>query len=1218
MSKGLKRALRLQEMERLYLQRAFSDAEMAARLGVDRTVIFRDRKELEEVNHIVFIEEGSGRYRIDRRQYLSNVRLTIHEALSLYLAARRASQQTRMGQRPMANALEKIAQAMRQPMTENLVKSAEAIWAEQMRQEREAVFEAVANAWVEGRRLRVLYQGLTARKPYWDRMSPYLIEPSPWSDSVYVIGPSDVLGEMVTYRMDRILKAVVSTESYQIPEDFDEGAMLRYAWGVWRGDGEPQEVVLRFAAGPAARRVLESRWHPLEEVTALADGGVVWRAPIAEWREMLPWIRGWGADVEMLAPEALKQRLQSETQRLAAIYLTKNAPPSWFWLWAKADTQSGRWHPLIYHLIDVGVTAKIMWETALSEGEREQFAGLFNLTTEEAGNLFAFFVATHDLGKAGPGFQDKVPFARPILQNQGYDFPSTRGLHVAAHGVVTAWALPDLLEKHLEMPYLDAVHVAHAVGGHHGVWPKDSDMRGLHDYDRGGPLWNQARDALLQALLELFNPPRPVRLPRNRIEKNSLLMFLSGFTTAADWIGSMDVYFQYESRFMTLARYAEMVAQTAQQALEETGWLGWNSAGETPDFAEVFHFSPNAMQQRLFDVAMGAPLPALVILEAPTGGGKTEAALYLADVWLQRSRGKGMYIAMPTQATSNQMFGRTARFLQNRYPHVPVQLHLAHGNAAWTDQIKMVRPLQVGESAEDGLVANAWFLPRKRTLLAPFGVGTVDQSLMSVLQTRHFFLRLFGLEHKVVIFDEVHAYDTYMSELFLRLLRWLRAMGASVIILSATLPERTRRTMIASWLGKPDIHLADGDYPRFTLAAGAEARAFSIPQPPSRTIQMAWLDDDSEALTSTLAEQLKEGGCAAVICNTVKRAQELYGVLKQARLVDDDNLILFHARTPFVWRKGIEGRILKAFGTPGADGSSPHRPHKAIVVATQVIEQSLDLDFDLMITELAPIDLIIQRLGRLHRHQRSYRPAPLAVPRAFILRPRGEPAHPDFGLSQHVYAEYLLWQTWLTLQERSQLTIPDDTLSLIDAVYGDFQPQDLPAEVRDALEQVHDAMIQAFTADRHQARQRLVPGPEDKYLVTRPRDVLGEDDDPNVHEQLRAVTRLIGPTLNLVCLHRTRQGVFLEPDGSGPRIDLDAEPPRSLVKALVQRTITVQHPGVIYRLKDELPHPAWKRVAALRYSLPIVFENGHYTLPDGSYTLTLDRKYGLRIFKEDK
>ena len=319
MDRSMSRALRLKEMERLYLERAFSDIEMAERLGVDRTIVFRDRKDLEE-EYVPFIEDPPGKYRIDRRNYLSHVRLNIREALSLYLAARRASQQTRSGQKPMANALEKLSLAMRQPMTERLVKSAERILAAQISPQREDVFEAVAHAWVDGLRLRVLYQGLSTRKPYWDRISPYLIEPSIWSDSVYVIGPSNVFKNIVTYRLDRMLEAHISTEPFQAPEDFDEDALLRHAWGVWRGEGEPQMVVLRFAPGPAAKRVQESVWHPLQELAPTEDGGVLWRAPIAEPREMLPWIRGWGADVEVVEPVALRETLMGEARALARVY----------------------------------------------------------------------------------------------------------------------------------------------------------------------------------------------------------------------------------------------------------------------------------------------------------------------------------------------------------------------------------------------------------------------------------------------------------------------------------------------------------------------------------------------------------------------------------------------------------------------------------------------------------------------------------------------------------------------------------------------------------------------------------------------------------------------------------------------------------------------------------------------------------------------------------
>ncbi|MCB0256596.1 MAG: WYL domain-containing protein, partial [Anaerolineae bacterium] len=264
MSKGLNRADRLEEMRRLYHQRAYTDIELAERLGVDRTTVYKDRILLEE--ETPFLKDDEGRYRIDRTKFISSVLVNVREALSLYLPARRASQQTPSGQRDMAAALEKLALALRQPMTERLVKAADSVLSQKARPERDRVFEAVANAWVGQNRLHVRYRGLRAARPYNDVVDPYLVEPSPWSDSVYVIGSSQVFGDIVSYKLDRIETAHVSTEPFSLPDDFDEQALLRYAWGVWRGDGEPVVVKLRFVPGPAARRLQESTWHPLEEV----------------------------------------------------------------------------------------------------------------------------------------------------------------------------------------------------------------------------------------------------------------------------------------------------------------------------------------------------------------------------------------------------------------------------------------------------------------------------------------------------------------------------------------------------------------------------------------------------------------------------------------------------------------------------------------------------------------------------------------------------------------------------------------------------------------------------------------------------------------------------------------------------------------------------------------------------------------------------------------
>lgn len=318
MSRGMTRAERLREMERLYFERGWTDIEMAERLKVDRTVVYKDRHLLEA--EVPFEEVERGRWKINRERYLSQVRVNLHEALALYVAARRASNQTRMAQPHLASGLEKLAVTLRQPMTERLVRAANGVLACKAQPERIAVVETLARGWVEQKKVRLDYRALHARGPWTLLVHPYLIEPSPWSDSVYVIGYSEVYNEIGPFKIERIERAELTNESFTIPDTFDEEELLRYAWGIWRGEGEPQMVVLRFAPGTATRRVKESVWHRLEEVTDLADGGCEWRAPISEWQEMVPWIRGWGSEVEVLEPKELRETLMGEAKAMAERY----------------------------------------------------------------------------------------------------------------------------------------------------------------------------------------------------------------------------------------------------------------------------------------------------------------------------------------------------------------------------------------------------------------------------------------------------------------------------------------------------------------------------------------------------------------------------------------------------------------------------------------------------------------------------------------------------------------------------------------------------------------------------------------------------------------------------------------------------------------------------------------------------------------------------------
>ena len=317
MSRGMGRAERIREMERLYIQRGFTDIEMAERMEVDRTTAYKDRQLLE--SELPFVEVEPGRWKIDRLRYVSAIKVNLHEALVLYLASRRMSRQTRISQPYVASAIEKLAVTLKQPMTEQLVKAAGMVLAQTAHPERVSILEVITKGWVEQRKVRLRYRALHAGRPKNHVVSPYLIEPSLWSEGAYIIGYSEVHGGLATFKIERIEEASLSLESFTIPDSFDDTELLQHAWGIWYGDNEPMTVKLQFTKA-ATHRLTESIWHPKQQITSTDDGGCIWEAPIAEPQEMLPWIRGWGADVEVLEPRELRETLMGEAKAIAERY----------------------------------------------------------------------------------------------------------------------------------------------------------------------------------------------------------------------------------------------------------------------------------------------------------------------------------------------------------------------------------------------------------------------------------------------------------------------------------------------------------------------------------------------------------------------------------------------------------------------------------------------------------------------------------------------------------------------------------------------------------------------------------------------------------------------------------------------------------------------------------------------------------------------------------
>lgn len=321
MSKGLNRAERLRLLEKKYLYGAYTDEEMAEQVGVDsRATIYKDRQLLKDTG-IPFVETERGRWKIDRQNYMSELRVNVYEAAMLYLMGRRTSRQTRSPNPYVLSALHTVALTLHQSLIDRLITSTNFIPEAEGGGEETAVLQKIINCWIDQRKVRIRYRGLQSRQSTLHLVSPYLLEPSLWDESIYLVGFSETMNKIIPFKLNRIEKAADTTQSIIPPESFDEETFIRNVWNIWSGEGELVTVKLRFQGETAVRRVQESVWHPNQaEPELLPNGDLIWTTQVAEWREMLPWIRGWGANVEVLEPKDLRRKIERDLLQQMANY----------------------------------------------------------------------------------------------------------------------------------------------------------------------------------------------------------------------------------------------------------------------------------------------------------------------------------------------------------------------------------------------------------------------------------------------------------------------------------------------------------------------------------------------------------------------------------------------------------------------------------------------------------------------------------------------------------------------------------------------------------------------------------------------------------------------------------------------------------------------------------------------------------------------------------
>jgi CRISPR-associated endonuclease/helicase Cas3 len=861
-------------------------------------------------------------------------------------------------------------------------------------------------------------------------------------------------------------------------------------------------------------------------------------------------------------------------------------------LWAKLprDSYSDSWLPLYIHMADAAETAKKLWEDWLPYATKNIIARSvsrhFDLPVSDsrcmkiANKLLVFLAAAHDVGKAIPVFQSQAPNKNPDLEAQIHGRIRDAGLEIRPR---FAYTNPHIIHHSLASQVILKragidITIAVILGGHHGkppsytqidedfidAWPANTGFKDVN--------WLSVQDELLAYAIYLADID--MKTVANITLEIPAQVVSSGLVIMTDWIVSDEKRFPYLTPYEKLKPSSKRTLAAWLELRLPSGWVATDAWEKSDLYNERFAgIEARPVQIALAELLFAIEDPGIIILEAPMGEGKTEAALVAAEIMAAKTGAGGVFFALPTQATSDGLFPRITKWIEqigaeNDSSH---SIILAHGKSRFNEEyqgIKLQAYNDDSDSPGEHVVVNEWFEGRKKSVLASFVVGTIDQVLMGGLKQKHLALRHLGLANKVIIIDECHAYDAYMSQYLYKVLSWLGSYEVPVIILSATLPGEKRQKIIDAylqvgstaavpaipWLGlegqipDPPKWAINRSYPLITYSDGKEVKQKDDILPSDRPpleVEIAYLDDES--VVSRLDSLLDHGGCAGLIVNTVTRAQRFAEILTGHFGVDTVRLL--HSRFISTDRIRKEKEIRQKLG-PDSKG----RPYKLIVVGTQVMEQSLDIDFDVLTTDICPMDLLIQRMGRLHRHNRI-RPQKLQDAKCFITGLTED----DFDKgSKAVYqGEYMLINTRELLP---------DTITL---------PQDIPRLVQDAYNPQGVSVTPELQASYEKAKQKQALLFADKerraqaFQVFTPQNNLGSlvgwldtpvDLNDRSGKRAESTVRDMDNSLEVIVIQKKHEGYYMLPwleHWGGYKIPHDTIPDDRLASAVARCTINL-------------------------------------------------------------
>ena len=888
-------------------------------------------------------------------------------------------------------------------------------------------------------------------------------------------------------------------------------------------------------------------------------------------------------------------------------------------LWAKKSKEGSYWLPLTVHLKDTAEVAKKLWSKWVPENVKQVIAASIGGSVHDAKMFFIFLAMAHDIGKATPVFQAKRNFKTPDLDKRiyerllqgGFKVKENREEYSEYEKTPHALASQLLLEESKNLGLSDANlcrNAAVILGAHHGKPPNDGYPEVLGSYriyfGCGVKAWINAQRELIRLALEHGGYKSLADVPRPTVPGQVLL---SGLLIMADWIASDENKFPLvpldcPSKIDSVKR--------AQDGWEQLNlpdrWIPFNIRYDEGLYRDRFHHfsTPNEMQKAALQAANIISKPGIMVIEAPMGLGKTEAALVVAEIFRDKNDSGGVFFALPTQATSDGIFPRLQAWIENLDfdSDEKHSINLVHGKAQFNDEFTKLMlfdgkaDVSWDDEEDRAAFVHQWFNGRKKALLADFATGTIDQLLLMALKQKHVMLRHLGLAGKVVIIDECHAYDAYMSQYLKTALKWLGVYGVPVIVLSATLPVDTRREVVCAYLGKEKITgewAQSHAYPLITYTDDGEVKYHKVKSDEKKLIvkvERLALSDAADRLDDLLSD----GGCAGVIMNTVQRAQDMARALRQR--FGEDKVRLIHSRFIATDRLATEKELRDVLGRKGA------RPYKLIVVGTQVLEQSLDIDFDVIVTDVAPMDLLLQRIGRLHRHERI-RPEKLRDPICLVTGIDGDGF--DKGIDS-VYSKHLLMRTrdLLDLDNRRTVSIPEEIADLVNAAYDkNVEPTKEKEEWEKAI---RDSERKAETF-----RMGIPMEKPDKTIVNWlcinvGDDASGKRGDAAVRDSYDSVEVLV---VKESC------GEFSMMDGTRlPKTELDDELAKQLARQKVALPRMLSHQGTIEELENitRKNAPFWQNSPWISGELFLILDNNNSSTLCG-HKLIYTRSDGLRI-----